>query len=90
MAGILVVLICAVAESFLIYALFRFTRELRRRHLTHAVSAAIPVTTPVSGKAAEDRHHRKVIDITSRKPAVVSESGSEQGFLIAGKGTKCK
>ena len=86
MAGILVVLICAVAESFLIYALFRFTRELRRRHLTHAVSAAIPVATPVSGKAAEDRHHRKVIDITSRKLSVISQSELAQGFSIVGKG----
>lgn len=86
MAGILVVLICAVADIFLVYVLFQFTRELRAQRLARNVSAAIPVPTPNGEKAAGGRDRRKVIDITSRKLSVISQSELAQGFSIVGKG----
>ena len=66
MAGILVVLMCAVADLFLVYVLFQFARELRTRRLAHTASAAIPVLMPARTGAAEGCHHQNVIDITSR------------------------
>ena len=83
MAGILVVLICAVADIFFVYVLFQFARELRTQRLGHNVSIAIPVPTPGGEKASGGRDHRKVIDITSRKRTVISQSELAQCVLIA-------
>jgi hypothetical protein len=64
MATILVVLTCAAADSFLVYILFQFTRELRKgRHARKA--AAVPLLIQTSAEAGRHRAHRKVIDITS-------------------------
>lgn len=60
MAGTLVVLMCAVANGFLLYVLVEFTRELRKGRFARAGKAVIRVVMP-----AEDHVHPKVIDITS-------------------------
>jgi len=65
MATILVVLTCAAADSFLVYMLFQFTRELRKGRHARKASAAVPILIQTSGEADRDRVHRKVIDITS-------------------------
>jgi len=65
MATILVVLTCAAADSFLVYMLFQFTRELRKGRHARNAAAAVPILIQTSAEAGRDRAHRKVIDITS-------------------------
>jgi hypothetical protein len=64
MASIFVVLMCAVANAFLLYVLFQFTRELRRKRSRRAVTAVVRVVTPV-----EDSLGAKVIAMTSGRHA---------------------
>lgn len=60
MASTLVVLMCTVADGFLLHVVLQFARELRKGRFARAAKAVIPVVVPV-----EDRIHPKVIDITS-------------------------
>jgi hypothetical protein len=66
MANTLVMLTCAVADGFLLYVLFQFTRELRKGRRVRATLAAIPISKMASEQAPEHRQPRKVIDITYR------------------------
>ena len=60
-----VVLMCALADEFLLYLMFQFTRELRRGHFARFRTSMVRFAKPVSEKSA-GCEQRKVIGINSR------------------------
>jgi hypothetical protein len=71
MATIIVMVICAAAESFLLYVLTQFARELRKDRAVHVARVAIPISRAAGEKTAEGREFGKVIEIPgpSRVPS---------------------
>ena len=64
MATIIVMVMCAAAEGFLLYVLIQFARELDDR-TARAATALIPISCATGEKTAEGREFGKVIEITS-------------------------
>ena len=55
MATTFVMLLCALAEGFLLYVLFHFARELRKDRRARASLAAIPFSPAAAETSADGR-----------------------------------
>jgi hypothetical protein len=65
MVTILVVLMCAVSQGFLLYLLVNWGRELRKIRMVRAAVAMAPFARATAAAADEDRESRKVIEIST-------------------------